>query len=86
MGCSLPGASVHGIFQARILEQVAISYSRGSSQLKDLTHISSISCMGREILYPWEAQHVISKTYFVFDRWDLRVAISNVLKPIFQSL
>ena len=33
MDCSLPGSSVHGIFQARILEQVAISYSRGSSAL-----------------------------------------------------
>ena len=31
MDYSLPGSSVHGIFQARILEQVAISYSRGSS-------------------------------------------------------
>ena len=30
--CSLPGSSVHGIFQARILEWVAIVYSRGSSQ------------------------------------------------------
>ena len=32
MDCSPPGSSVHGIFQARILEQVAISYCRGSSQ------------------------------------------------------
>ena len=31
MDCSLPGSSVHGILQARILEWVAISYSRGSS-------------------------------------------------------
>ena len=31
MDCSPPGFSVHGIFQARILEQVAVSYSRGSS-------------------------------------------------------
>ena len=31
MDCSLPGSSVHGIFQARILEWVAISFSRGSS-------------------------------------------------------
>jgi len=31
MDCSLPGLSVHGVFQARILEHVAISYSRGSS-------------------------------------------------------
>ena len=35
MGCSLPGSSVHGIFQARILEWVAISSSRGSSQPRD---------------------------------------------------
>ena len=32
MNCSLPGSSVHGILQPRILEWVAISYSRGSSQ------------------------------------------------------
>ena len=33
--CSLPGSSVHGIFQARILECVAISFSRRSSQPRD---------------------------------------------------
>ena len=31
MDCSLPGSSVHGIFQAKVLEWVAISFSRGSS-------------------------------------------------------
>ena len=35
MDCSLPGSSVQGIFQARILERVAISSSWGSSQLRD---------------------------------------------------
>ena len=35
MGCSLPGSSVHGILQARILEWVAISFSRGSSPSRD---------------------------------------------------
>ena len=35
MDCSLPGFSVHGIFQARVLEWVAISFSRGSSQPRD---------------------------------------------------
>ena len=35
MDCSLPGSSVHGILQTRILEWVAISFSRGSSQLRD---------------------------------------------------
>ena len=39
-GCSLPGSSVHGILQAGILDRVAISYSRGSSQPRDQTHIS----------------------------------------------
>ena len=36
MDCNLPGSSVHGIFQARILECIAISFSRGSSWLRDL--------------------------------------------------
>ena len=36
MGCSLPGSSVHGIFQAIVLEWIAISFSRGSSQPSDL--------------------------------------------------
>ena len=51
MDCSPLGSSVHGIFQARILEWVAISYSRGSSQARDLTCISCTSCIGRWILY-----------------------------------
>ena len=37
MDCSLPGSPIHGIFQARILEWVAISFSRGSSQPRDQT-------------------------------------------------
>ena len=40
MDCSPPGSSVHGILQARILEWVAISSSRGSSQLRDGTQVS----------------------------------------------
>ena len=42
MDCSLPGSSVHGIFQARILEWVAISFSRGSSRPRDWTRVSRI--------------------------------------------
>ena len=54
--CSPSGSSVHEIFQARILEWVAISSSRGSSQLRDRIRVS---CTGRWILYhctTWEAQ------------------------------
>ena len=40
MDCSLPGSSVHGIFQARILEWVAISFSRRLSQPRDRTWVS----------------------------------------------
>ena len=41
--CSPPGSSVHGILQARILEWVAISFSRESSQPRDWTWVSCIA-------------------------------------------
>ena len=50
MDCSLPGSSLHGVL-ARILEWVAIYYSRGSSRPRDRTRISCISCIGRQIRY-----------------------------------
>ena len=40
MDCSMPGSSVHGILQARILEWVIISFSRGSSESRDQIYIS----------------------------------------------
>ena len=40
--CSLPGFSIHGTLQARILEWVTISFSRGSSRLRDRTWVSCI--------------------------------------------
>ena len=45
MICSPPGSSVHGILQARILEQVAMLSSRESAWPRDWTHISCVSCM-----------------------------------------
>ena len=48
MDCSLPGSSVHGISQAKILEWVAISFSMGSSLPRDQT---LVSCIGRWVLY-----------------------------------
>ena len=53
MDCSPSGSSVHGIFQARMLEWVAISSSRGSYRPRDWIHVSCVSCMGRWILYHW---------------------------------
>ena len=43
MDCSLPGSSVHGIFQARILEWVAIPFSRRSSQPRNQTQVSCVA-------------------------------------------
>ena len=42
MDCSPPGSSIHGILQARVLEWVAISFSRGSSRPRDQTRVSPI--------------------------------------------
>ena len=50
MNYSLPGSSASGIVQSRILEWVAISFSKGSSRPRDQTHVSCVSCIGREIL------------------------------------
>ena len=50
MDCSLPGSSVHGVLQARMLEWVAISFSRGSSWPGNRIHVSHF-CNGRQALY-----------------------------------
>ena len=55
-----PGSSAHGIFQARILEWVAISLSRTSSQPRDQTRTSCVSFIGRQIIYhctTWETPY-----------------------------
>ena len=63
MDCSPPGSSVHGIFLARILEWVAIYYARGSSRPRDRTHVSCVSCIVRQILYPWATWEALLVTY-----------------------
>ena len=71
MGYSLPSSSVHGIFQARILEWVAISLSSRSSWPRDWTQVSWVSWIGRWILYQcaaWEAHIVHNFTYFKGDK------------------
>ena len=51
LDCSPLGSSVRGISQARILDRVAISYSRRSVRPRDRTHFSNISCISPWILY-----------------------------------
>ena len=59
MDCSLP-ASSHGIFQARVLERVAISFSRGSSPPRDQTQVSRI--VGRRFTV-WATKEVLKKVW-----------------------
>ena len=65
MDCRLPDSSVQGIFQARILEWVAISSSRGSSWPRDWTRVS---CLGRKHSLPlhhlgWQEMDTITDLY-----------------------
>ena len=53
MDCSPLGSSVHLIFQARILECAPMPSPRRSCWFKFWTHVSCVSCIGRQILYPW---------------------------------
>ena len=63
MDYSLPGSSVHGIFQARVLEWVAISFSRRSSQPRDRTQVSHI--VGRHFII-WATGEVLRTLGVVF--------------------
>ena len=75
---SPPGFSVHGIFSVRILGWVAFSFSRGSSQPRDWTHVSCVSCIGRWILYhsaTWESLRVFPLWLKWVTHW------SNVVFP-----
>jgi len=63
VNCSPPGSSVHEISQAKILEWVAISFSRGSSRPGDQ---ACIFCISRRVLYrlsyqgsPWDDEAVV---------------------------
>ena len=85
MDCSPPGSSVHGILQARILEWVAISYSRGSSQPMDQTYVSYIC------LLHWQAGSLLlvppGKPQIVYRGVKkIHSVLSHRLKYIFPSL
>ena len=70
--CSPPGSSVHGILQARILEWVAISFSRGSSRPRDRTQVSCIA--GRQFNL-WASREAQTKN----NSWPLRCCRYQVL-------
>ena len=83
---SPPGSSVHGILQARNLEWVAITSSRGSSQPRDQTCIFCDSCIGRPILHhwaTWEAQKILGTFHYVgvIDETTGHWWLNSVLSP-----
>ena len=63
---SPPGFFVHGIFQARALEWVAIPSSRESTWFRDWISVSYISCIGRWILYHWASWELVAIILCVF--------------------
>ena len=62
MGCSLPGSSIPGISQARILEWGAIFFSRGSSWPRGRIRVF---CIGRRVLYCWATREAPVDAYMV---------------------
>ena len=61
MDCSLPRSSIHGIFQARVLEWVVISFSRGSSRPRDWTQVSRIV---DRCFTTWATREVLNQDLF----------------------
>ena len=82
MDYSLPGSSVHGIPQARILEWVVDSSSKGSSQPRDQSHIFYVSCIGGQILYHTGSQSAKSQSHLsTGDCHCLSSALFGALNP-----
>ena len=63
MDYSPPGSSVRGIFQARILELIAISFSKGSFEPRDWSHVC---CIGRQILYHWASGFMPQREFLIY--------------------
>ena len=85
MDCSLPGFSIHGIFQARVPEWVSFSFSRGSSQPRDRTQVSCIAgrCFTlwatREALVTYTYRQILQLAYHIY--WEkIVVVLSDFVK------
>ena len=93
MDCSLPGSSIHGIFQAIVLQWVAISFSRGSSWPRDRTRVSHIvdRCFTvwatKEVLHVCVCVYIYIYLYlYLYNVWlrGVFVAVCR-LSPVFKS-
>ena len=82
MDCSPPGSSVHRILQARILEWVAIPFSRGSSRPRDWTRISSTAGRFFTIWVTREAHRYCWEDQIVLSRVIMSLVLNDFLKEI----
>ena len=90
MDCSQPGFSIHGILQARMLEWVAMPFSRGSSQPRDQTQVS---CIGGLVLHQlsYKGSPASGRGYINFFRqrgrvpWGRSLRMSVVVQSLNQS-
>ena len=86
MDCRPPGCSVHGIFRAMVLEQVAIPFSKRSYQLKNQMCIFCASCIGKQIFYQcttWEAPPGHQESGTKERRCDWIPVVTNTIPIIF---
>ena len=85
MDCSLPGSSIHGIFQAIVLEWVAISFSRGSSWPRDRTQVS---CIVDRHFTIWATREVLFtiKAWFQFHDFLIRITAKVIFAYDWKSI
>ena len=76
--CSLPGSSVHGILQARILQWVAMPSSRGSSQPRDWT---PVSCIASEFFYQQSPQGNPERVVDWQNQFSTKLIQTSLLTP-----
>ena len=76
--CSSVGSSVHGIFQVRILEWVAIPFSRGSSQPKDQTWVS---CIAGRFFTIWTTREIHQCRRLGFNPWVRKIPWRRKWQP-----
>ena len=74
MDCSRPGSSIHGIFQARILEWVAVAFSKVSSQPRDWAPVSCIA--GRLFFIIWATEESICQNPYINIMFPLRISFT----------
>ena len=85
--CSLPGSSVYGILQARILEWIAIPFSRGSSQPRDRT---LVSCIAGRFFNIWATEkpcilfHTVNHFFIFLIFWGTKIFNVEEFQSIFR--